>query len=238
MPGHATRSASRRRRSSAERRLGIVQAVLDLAGQRGPDAITTQAIAERIGVTQGALFRHFPDKEAMWLAVFEWVRASLGAAVDAAIEPGASPLANLEHVFRAHVALVATHPGVPRALYHELQNVGDSPVRDAVRAMVADYRRRLVRLFEQAKAAGELPDNLDVALAAVLFIGAVQGLLIQAALSSADVTLTQRARPMFALLLDGYRGSGAPGRPRRATRAATGTSPAARPATRRSRDAG
>src|SRR6187455_3079115 len=73
-----------RRLSSDERRVEIVQAVLGLAGERGPDAITTQAIAERIGVTQGALFRHFPDKDAMWVAVFEWVRRAL-----AAREPGA-----------------------------------------------------------------------------------------------------------------------------------------------------
>jgi AcrR family transcriptional regulator len=226
----ATRVSARQ--SSAERRLGIVQAVLDLAGERGPDAITTQAIAERIGVTQGALFRHFPEKEAIWLAVFEWVRAALGAAVDAAIDPRASPLENLQRVFCAHVALVAAHPGVPRALYHELQTVGDSRVRAAVRAMLEEYRRRLLRLFEQAKAAGELPPDLDAALAAVLFIGAVQGLVIQAALSGADAALTQRARPRFALLLDGYRGARAPGGARRPKRAATRTSPAVPRATR------
>src|SRR4029079_9258432 len=111
---------------------------------------------ERIGVTQGALFRHFPDKDAMWVAVFEWVRAALGAAVDAAIDDGRSPLANLERVFVAHVGLVAEHPGVPRALYHQLQTV-NSPARGAVPAMVRDYRQRLLRIFEQAKAAGELP---------------------------------------------------------------------------------
>ncbi|HKU85220.1 MAG TPA: TetR/AcrR family transcriptional regulator [Casimicrobiaceae bacterium] len=227
---------SRRRLSSDERRLGIVNAVLALAGEHGPDAVTTQAIADRIGVTQGALFRHFPDKEAMWLAVFDWVRTALDAAVDAAIDPEAPPLANLERAFCAHVGLVAAHPGVPRALYHELQTVGDSRVRAAVRAMVGDYRRRLLRLFEQAKVAGELPLQLDAALATVLFIGAVQGLVIQAALAGGSASLEKRAQPMFALLLDGYRGGR--GRPRRATRAATRTSPAVPRATRRSRDAG
>jgi len=204
MPGHAAGKTAGRRKSAEERRLGIVQAVLDLAGERGPDAITTQAIAEHIGVTQGALFRHFPDKQAMWLAVFEWVREALGASADAAIDPKASPLANLERVFCAHVGLVAEHPGVPRALYHELQTVGDSAVRKAVRAMVAT---------------GELPPDLDAALATVLFIGAVQGLVIQAALAGGEARLARSARPMFALLLGGYRGTGAPGRPRRPTRA-------------------
>jgi AcrR family transcriptional regulator len=217
--------------SSDDRRLEIVQAVLALTGERGPDAVTTQAIAERIGVTQGALFRHFSDKEAMWLAVFEWVRATLGATVDAVVDETAPPLANLERVFHAHVGLVAAHPGVPRALYHELQTVGDSPVRAAVRAMVGDYRRRLLRLFEQAKAAGELPRHLDAALASALFIGAVQGLVIQAALAGADATPDKSARPTFALLLNGFRG-GVRGRSPKVTRAATGTSPSARPATR------
>ena len=210
----STKRPSGRRLSSEERRLAIVEAVLDLAGERGPDAITTHAIADRIGVTQGALFRHFPDKEAMWLAVFEWVRAALGAAVDAAVDETASPLANLERVFHAHVGLVAKHPGVPRVLYHELQTVGDSPVRAAVRAMVADYRRRLLRLFEQARQTGELPRDLDAALATVLFIGAVQGLVIQAALAGANAELAKRARPMFALLLNGFRGGVPDSRPR------------------------
>lgn len=181
--------------------------MLDLARVHGPDVITTQAIADRIGVTQGAVFRHFPDKSAIWLAVFEWVRASLDAAFDAAIRDVASPLARLERAFLAHVAFVAAHPGVPRVLFHELQYAGDSPVRGAVRSMIADYRRRLARLFDEAKSARELPKDIDTTLATVLFIGAVQGLVIHAALTGDEAALARSARPMLALLLDGYRGA-------------------------------
>ena len=67
----------RQRLNSDERQREIVAAVLALARERGPEAITAQAIADRIGVTQGAIFRHFPDKAAIWMAVFAWVRESL-----------------------------------------------------------------------------------------------------------------------------------------------------------------
>ena len=110
-------------------------------------------------------------------------------------------------MFHAHVGLVAAHPGLPRVLFHELQSTGGSPVRAAVRSLIADYRRRLARLFDQAKAAGEVPLEIDSALATVLFIGAVQGLVIQAALTDGEATLGRHARRMFALLLDGYRGA-------------------------------
>jgi AcrR family transcriptional regulator len=195
------------------RQAEIVAAVLELARDRGPDAITTQAIAERIGVTQGAVFRHFPDKDAIWLAVFAWVRAALLGLFETALDEAASPLANLERVFHAHVALVAENPGLPRVLFHELRSTGDSKVRPAVRSMIGDYRQRLAQLFDAARASGELPRALDPALATVLFIGAVQGLVIQAALVGGG-GLAKNAATMFALLRDGYRGAGkAEGRP-------------------------
>ena len=202
----APRATHRLRLTTDERQREIVAAVLALARERGPEAITTQAIADRMGVTQGAIFRHFPDKEAIWLAVFAWVRESLGAVFTAAMAKASTPLAKVEAAFLAHVAFIAANPGVPRVVFHELQYPGDSPVRAEVRAMITGYRKRLASLFSQAKTAGELPASLDVALAPVLFIGAVQGLVIESALAGDDAAMVKRARQLFPLLVHGYRG--------------------------------
>jgi len=202
---HAS-TAPRHRLTTVQRQREIVAVVLALARERGPDAITIQAIADRMGLTQGAVFRHFPDKEAIWLAVFAWVRESLEAAVASAMEQVQSPLARIERVFLAHVAFVAVNPGVPRVMFHEMQYPGDSPVRAEVREMIASYRQRLSLLFRQAKSAGELPRELDATLAPVAFIGAVQGLVIEASLAGDETGMVKRARKLLPLLLDGYRG--------------------------------
>ena len=194
--------------STDERRRDVVAAVLALARERGPDAITTQAIADWIGITQGAIFRHFPDKEAIWLAVICWVRESLRAVFADAVRKTDSPLAKLERAFLAHVGFLAENGGVPRVMFHELQYPGDSPVRAEVRAMVTEYRRRLAQLFAQAKRAGELSADLDTTLAPVLFIGAVQALVIHASLSGDETGMVMRARRLFPLLLHGYHGRG------------------------------
>ena len=196
-----------RHRSTTEaRQREIVATVLALARERGPDTITTQAIADRMGFTQGAVFRHFPDKQAIWLAVFAWVREALGATIAEAMEKAESPLGRIERAFLAHVAFIAANPGVPRVMFHEMQYPGDSPVRAEVRAMIASYRRRLTLLFTQAKAAGEVPHDLDATLAPVSFIGAVQGLVIEASLAGDESRMVTRARKLLPLLLDGYRG--------------------------------
>ena len=198
----------RQRLTTEQRQREIVNTVLFLARQRGPDAITTQAIADHMGVTQGAIFRHFPDKQAIWLAVFGWVREALGTALAAATDEVASPLTKIQQAFLAHVAFIAGNPGVPRVLFHELQYPGDSPARVEVRAMISTYRQRLSQLFAEAKAAGELPAALDQALAPVLLFGAVQGLVIQASLADNEGEMVGAAQKLWPLLLDAYRGQG------------------------------
>jgi TetR/AcrR family transcriptional regulator len=60
-----------------ERRAVTVEAVVELAGSVNPSEITTAAIAKHMNLTQGALFRHFPTKDAIWQAVMEWVAERL-----------------------------------------------------------------------------------------------------------------------------------------------------------------
>ena len=48
------------------RRAVTVEAVIELAAERDPGEITTAAIASHMKLTQGALFRHFPSKDAIW----------------------------------------------------------------------------------------------------------------------------------------------------------------------------
>ncbi len=199
--------APKRARLSGEaRRREIVAAVVDLARIHGPEGITTQAIAERIGVTHGALFRHFPDKSAMWVAVFDWVQSELGRVIGAAFAAGGNPLDILERMFLAHVDFVANHPGVPRILFHELQRPADSAFHVRVRQMVGAYRQRLRALIVLAKAGGQLPAALDEEAAAVLFLGTVQGLVVQSTLFDGAAGMQDAARRIFPLLLDGFRG--------------------------------
>ncbi len=203
----AARAPARRRLPAARRQLDIVQAVLALAAERDPAAITTVAIAERVGVTHGALFRHFADKEAIWAAVFDWVSGALGGVVRQAFAEGRDPLDTLQRVFVAHVGFVDANPGVPRILFHELQRAGDPPARARLRDLVREYRRRLAVLFEAAKKSGQVDPALDAEAAAALFIGTVQGLVLQAALFARVGSIQAHARRILPLLLHGFCGA-------------------------------
>ena len=182
-----------------ERRAATVEAVVDLAAEQNPSDITTTAIAQRMGLTQGALFRHFPTKDAILQAVMSWVTERLLARVDKAAEGTTSPVAALEAVFMTHIDFVSEHPGVPRMLFGELQRPGETLPKRMVQTLIQHYGERLHRLLEAGKAQGELDAGLDVDAAAVLFIGTIQGLVMQSLLAAKVSRIRRDAPAVFAI---------------------------------------
>mgnify|MGYP001187827399 FL=1 len=183
------------------RRAEIVAAVLRLAATRSPAAITTGDMAAELGFSQGAVFRHFPAKDAIWMAVLDWVDAELITALDAAAREGATPLEGLERVFMAHIRFVVASPGVPRIIFHELQHPDDTPLKQRVRALLGRYRQILARLLDAAADRGLLLAGLDRQAAATLFIGTIQGLVMQSMLAADASAIEDDARRVVALYL-------------------------------------
>lgn len=191
---------SQRQHLSAEaRREHTVEAVIELCGREEPATLTTGRIAERMGVTQGALFRHFPSKEAIWEAAVAWITEQVMARVAAAAEGIEDPLVALEAMFLTHVAFIAEHPGVPRLLMGQLQHPRPTAASRLVRGLMARYRQRLLGLLEEARHQNQLRPGLDLDAAATQFIGCVQGLVLQSLIADDVSGIVGRAPAAFEL---------------------------------------
>lgn len=196
-----------------ERRNEAVEAVIDLAARTNPEEITTSAIAQRMNLTQGALFRHFPTKDAIWLRVMESVSERLLSRIDRLAGAEPDPLAALEAMFLGHVDFVADHPGVPRMMIGQLQRAGTTPAKRLARALMQNYATRLQRILLAAKSAGALPADLDDAAAATLFLGMIQGLVVRSLMSGDSGRMRVDAPKVFAI----YRAGLTRGQPGKST---------------------
>lgn len=188
-----------------ERRAATVEAVVELAAKQNPSEITTLAIAKHMGLTQGALFRHFPTKDSVFEAVMEWVAKRLLGKIEKLAARNASPLAALEAMFMAHVDFVCEHPGVPRMLFGELQRAADAPAKRAAQIMIRQYGERLAAVIERGKSLGEVALQVDTSAAATLFIGTIQGLVMQSLLAGNVERIRTEAPGAFAIYSRGIR---------------------------------
>lgn len=193
----------RKNLTADERKAATVSAVLMLAAEQNPSDITTSAIAQKMGLTQGALFRHFDSKDSIMEAVMSGVADSILNRIETAAQNESSPLAALGAVFMTHIQFVFENPGVPRLLLSELQRPGITKPKEQTKIMLTSYKTKLIQILETAIARKELPPELDIKIAVVMFIGSIQGLVMQA-LIAGDVSLIRRdAAGVFAIYLRG-----------------------------------
>jgi TetR/AcrR family transcriptional regulator len=203
-PGTASRLPSE------TRQVAIIDAVLRLSAARSPGLITTAEIASALGLSQGALFKHFSSKEAIWLAVAERVASGLLETISEAASSAnaaSAPRAALRAIFLAHVGFFIDHPGVPRFIFHELQRETDSPVKQCLRGLLASYRQLLARVLNAAALRGELDERLDHQAAASLFIGSIQGLVMQSMVADNQLGMREQAEAILLILERGIAGN-------------------------------
>jgi AcrR family transcriptional regulator len=191
----------RKRLGADERREEIIRVTLELSAQQGVDDVTTQDMAQAMGVTQGAVFRHFPSKDAIWLAVMQWVRDRLMSVLGRATAQGRDPLDALQRMFFAHIDFISRYPAIPRVLMSEHLHGRSSALRQLVTEIMLGYEAKIAGLLSAAQAQGLARADLDAHAAATLYIGMIQGLVLQTSILRGQRTLAAEAARTFPVFL-------------------------------------
>lgn len=188
---------------AAERRAHAVQALLELAVQTAPDQISTAAIAERMGVSHAALFRHFPTREALWAEAVHWATAELSDRFRIAAAEQSDPLAAIEALLTCHARFHQHHPGLLRMLFAELQRPQTSPAREEGKAFMARFRSCLAEHISRAQRQGQIDALNSPEELAGLLVAANQGLMLQALVRDNLEQLPERTSAGVRLILKG-----------------------------------
>lgn len=186
------------RKPTAERQQEIEQAVLDLIATEGTHGLTMARIAARIGVSEAALYRHFRGKldimYATIAAAFDQVMNNLARAAGSGVVT-----ARLHRVFVAHLQFIEEHPGVARILFSDEVHFNALELRRELDARIRRLLRFITDLLASGVESGELSADLDVDVAAALYLGLIQTQLLLWSVNGRKGRLTAGAERLWAL---------------------------------------
>lgn len=161
-----------RRYPTETRREQLADATLHILGEGGAGALTVKEIAQAVGITDAAVFRHFESKQALLDASLERFESFLTPLPRGEKDP----VARLGRFFVERVAAVKRHPDILRLAFTDrLEQV----VGDAGAARLKGHMKRSVafvrRCIREAQAAGELDGRLDPEALGWMVTGAMRG---------------------------------------------------------------
>lgn len=155
-------------------RASIVAAAHALVAERGYAGCSVALVATGAGVATGTVYRHFPDKGALFAEVF---RGATQREVDAVTAAAAAPGPVAEQVARAVETFARRALAAPRMAYALIAEPVDPQVEAERLTYRRAYRDIFAALVADAVAAGDLPPQ-DPEVSAAAVVGAMAEALV------------------------------------------------------------
>jgi AcrR family transcriptional regulator len=163
-----------RRKPKQVRRREIAAAALALLGERGPTAFTTAALARAVGVTTGALFRHFASLDEI---LDEVVRGAIERIQGTLPDPALPPLERLRRLAASRSEVLQAEPGLGWLLRSEqAAQVLPPAARRRLRDLAERTRAHVLAALCEGAAAGRVRADVDPRTLVVLFTATVHAL--------------------------------------------------------------
>jgi TetR/AcrR family transcriptional regulator, fatty acid metabolism regulator protein len=155
----------------------ILDGALDVFARKGYHRAIVDDIVRASGTSKGAVYHHFPNKEAVFLALVDDFSARLAAAVGGAVQARHGALDKVEGALTAALATFADNERLARLILLEAVSLG--PTYQTKRAQVTDRFAALIQGYlDEAVADGSLP-ALDTRVATLAWLGAVNEVVVQ-----------------------------------------------------------
>jgi AcrR family transcriptional regulator len=182
------------------RRQEIVEATLDLAAEQGLKKLTTQAIAERVGIAQPTIFRHFKSRDAIFGAVIGWVAENIFRVLEQLESEQVAADQRLRRLLQRQLAFAGRRRGIPRLLFSDRLHVESPELKAAVREIYQRIIARIAALLQEGRTQGCFRSDLDPEQTA-LFIGALmQGTILRWSMMDFGFALEDEAEALWAFL--------------------------------------
>jgi len=190
------------RKSANTRKAEILIAMLRLADELGPDRLTTNDVAKAVGLTQPGIFRHFPTKQDLWLAVAAHIAEMMTAAWSEVVAEQAAPQDRVSKLLLVQLRQIAVNPAIPAILHSRELHTENAPLRAQFLGLMTQFQALLVEALTEGRRQGVFRPDIAPGDAAVLLISLVQGLAIRWSLGKRAFSLEAEGGRLLACQIE------------------------------------
>ena len=192
----------------------ILDRAMSLVRRGGLSALTTRRLAESVGFTEAALYRHFPSKQALILGMMDRLETMLLGPVRKIAEDTALDVpARLQRIVHHHTAIVRENRGLPILLLAEASASRDEVLLTRMRSILQAYLAILEHLIAEGQARGEVVHGPEADCLAMLLLGAPAALAIRHRLEPDETAEERFSETLIPFLVRSIRDTGTEGSP-------------------------
>ncbi|WP_183414187.1 TetR/AcrR family transcriptional regulator [Microbacter margulisiae] len=189
------------RKTTEVRQDEIKQAVLEIIFTEGLKSLSTKNIAKHIGMSEGAIFRHFATKQDILLSILEDVQRELINQLREVAVSSLSPDVRLEKFLCVTIRYLAEKRGITLLLFSEALHSDDSALKSSLQQIFNIQRNLVSKIILDGVAIGMWDDQANIDRVPLIYLGIPVTLNIELALNGGLYYQTDFCKQMLELLL-------------------------------------
>lgn len=161
------------RKSTEVRRQQIVDIIRTIISSKGIEHVTISEIAQEIGTTKGAIYRHFKNKRDILSLLIDNVEDTLMEAINNAITDK-DPIQNLKNILLAQLILAKNRRKTSFSIIMGAMQFGDPIIRKKILQLIQRYLKKIEDQLLAGRALGLIREDINPNMAAMAFMGLIQ----------------------------------------------------------------
>jgi len=161
--------------SRVDRRQQILEAFARMLESKPGARITTAALAREVGVSEAALYRHFPSKAKMIEGLIEFMESSIFTRITRILAEDAAALGRARSIMWLVLTFAEKNPGFARLLAGDALQGETDRLRTRMRQFFDRLETQLRQVLREGVARNEVDERLPVTSAANLLLAIADG---------------------------------------------------------------
>lgn len=166
-------------KKTGQRKQQILQSLAHMLEVNPGHRITTAKLAEEVGVSEAALYRHFPSKRKMFEALIQFIEETLFSRINRIMESEKSTQTRCDTTILLLLTFAEMNPGMSRILMGDALAGEDDALRVRVYQLFERIELQLKQILREAKAREDGAFDIDINHAANLLLSLAEGRINQ-----------------------------------------------------------
>ncbi len=179
----------------------IKKAALEIIAEEGFHNLSTRKLAKKIGLTEGAIFRHFAAKRDIIKAIMDDVAGDLISSLKNIV---ISPENSKEKMFNflcTNVNYLKENRGITILLFSEATHLGDEELKAKLNQILSQQKRLIIKMVKEGVNEGLWDKKLKPEDIATLYMGIPIVYNIEFVLNKNKVNVNDFCKRMFKLII-------------------------------------
>ena len=166
-------------RKKSFRRIQILQSLAEILEQSPGARITTARIARQVGVSEAALYRHFPSKAKMFEGLIEFIETTIFSRITIILKEEKSAASRCQKIIFLLITFAELNPGITRILTGDPLTGESERLRGRVVKFFDRFETQLKQVLRESALSEDDQPRLDVQITANLMLSVAEGRISQ-----------------------------------------------------------